>query len=81
MMVDYLLSGGKWAGPRASMPWAGSLAIRFIVGIAPMVGLANIPAALIAAFIVDKCSAASKAGLEPSRSARFPVVNPFRSGQ
>ncbi|MBE0537501.1 MAG: cytosine permease [Phycisphaerae bacterium] len=69
MMVDYLLSGRKWAGPRAGINAAGwiSWLVGFIVGIAPMVGLANIPAAPVAAFIVGAVLyfALAKAGLEP----------------
>ncbi len=69
MMVDYLLSGRKWAGPRAGVNWAGwiSWLVGFIVGMAPMVGLAQIPAAPVAAFIVGAVLyfALAKAGLEP----------------
>lgn len=69
MMVDYLLSGRNWAGPRAGINAAGwiSWLVGFIVGIAPMVGLANIPAAPVAAFIVGAVLyfALAKAGLEP----------------
>ena len=37
MAADYLLSGKKWAGPRAGINWAGYLAwaLGFIVGIIP----------------------------------------------
>jgi len=54
MMVDYLLSGKKWAGPRAGFNMAGwiSWIVGFAVGMAPMVGLANIPAAPLVAFVV-----------------------------
>jgi cytosine permease len=53
MMVDYLLAGGKWTGPRASFNPAGwiSWALGFIVGILPNLGVA-IPAAPVLAFIV-----------------------------
>lgn len=54
MMVDYLLNGGKWPGPRAGFNPAGwiSWALGFIVGIMPLVGIYNLPAAPVAAFIV-----------------------------
>lgn len=54
MMVDFLLAGGKWAGPRAGFNPAGwiSWALGFIVGILPITGWANVPAAPVAAFIV-----------------------------
>jgi cytosine permease len=59
MVVDYFLSGSKWAGPRAGFNPAGWIAwlIGFIVGILPN-GLlpenlrVNIPCAPVAAFIV-----------------------------
>ena len=59
MVVDYLLSGGQWAGPRAGFNPAGWIAwlLGFIVGILPN-GLlptnlqVNIPCAPVAAFIV-----------------------------
>ncbi|MGC9035824.1 MAG: cytosine permease [Verrucomicrobiia bacterium] len=53
MMVDYLLAGGKWTGPRAGFNPAGwiSWALGFIVGILPNLGVA-IPAAPVLAFIV-----------------------------
>ncbi|MHC4336856.1 MAG: cytosine permease, partial [Planctomycetota bacterium] len=72
MMVDYLLSGKKWAGPRAGWNLAGwiSWVVGFIVGmapLAPLVGLANIPAAPLVAFIVGAVLyfILAKAGLEP----------------
>lgn len=59
MVVDYLLSGGKWAGPRAGLNWAGWIAwaIGFIVGILPNPLLPEgirfkIPCAPVAAFVV-----------------------------
>ena len=59
MAVDYLLSGGKWSGPRAGFNPAGWIAwfIGFIVGILPN-GLlpaaiqVPIPCAPLAAFVV-----------------------------
>lgn len=59
MVVDYLLSGGKWAGPRAGLNMAGWIAwaVGFIVGILPNPLLpasiqVNIPCAPVAAFVV-----------------------------
>lgn len=53
MMVDYLLNGQKWSGPRAGFNPAGWLAwaLGFIVGILPNLGV-NVPAAPVAAFLV-----------------------------
>jgi cytosine permease len=59
MVVDYLLSGKQWAGPRAGFNPAGWIAwlLGFIVGILPN-GLlpaslqVNIPCAPVAAFVV-----------------------------
>ena len=69
MMVDYFLSGQKWAGPRRGWNVAGwiSWAVGFVVGIAPLVGLANVPAAPLMAFIVGAVLyfVLAKAGLEP----------------
>ena len=69
MMVDYFLAGKKWAGPRKGWNQAGwiSWAVGFIVGIAPLVGLANIPAAPLVAFIVGAVIyfVLAKAGLQP----------------
>ncbi len=54
MLVDYLLNGGKWTGPRAGFNPAGwiSWAFGFVVGILPLVKICNLPAAPVAAFIV-----------------------------
>lgn len=54
MMVDYLLAGKKWAGPRAGFNPAGwiSWALGFAVGILPIVNIYPVPAAPVAAFIV-----------------------------
>ena len=53
MMVDYLLSGGKWTGPRAGFNPAGwvSWAAGFVVGILPNLGV-SVPAAPVLAFVV-----------------------------
>jgi cytosine permease len=59
MVVDYLLAGGKWAGPRAGLNLPGWIAwaIGFVVGILPNELLpaamrVNVPCAPVAAFIV-----------------------------
>ena len=53
MMVDYLLSGGKWTGPRAGFNPAGWIAwaAGFVVGILPNLGV-NVPVAPVLAFII-----------------------------
>jgi cytosine permease len=53
MLVDYLMAGKKWPGPRAGFNPAGwiSWALGFIVGILPNLGVA-VPAAPVAAFLV-----------------------------
>ncbi len=69
MLVDYFLAGGQWAGPRKGWNLAGwiSWAGGFIVGIAPLVKIANIPAAPLVAFIVGAALyyVLAKAGLQP----------------
>lgn len=69
MVVDYFLSGKKWAGPRQGWNLAGwiSWAVGFVVGIAPLVGLADIPAAPLVAFIAGAVVyfVLAKAGLQP----------------
>lgn len=53
MLVDYLLNGKRWSGPRAGFNPAGwvAWAAGFVVGILPNLGV-NVPAAPVAAFIV-----------------------------
>jgi cytosine permease len=53
MLVDYLLSGKKWSGPRAGFNPAGwvAWAAGFVVGILPNLGV-NVPAAPVLAFAV-----------------------------
>ena len=68
MMVDYLLAGKKWAGPRAGWNMAGwiSWAVGFVVGILPLVSSVKIPAAPLMAFIVGAVLyfILAKAGME-----------------
>jgi cytosine permease len=59
MVVDYLLAGGRWAGPRAGFNPAGWVAwlVGFIVGILPNPMLPeavrlDVPCAPVAAFVV-----------------------------
>jgi cytosine permease len=54
MMVDYILSGNKWAGPRQGVNLAGwiSWLVGFIVGMLPLVSTVKIPAAPLMAFLV-----------------------------
>jgi cytosine permease len=53
MLVDYVLSGKKWSGPRAGFNPAGwvAWAAGFVVGILPNLGVA-VPAAPVLAFAV-----------------------------
>ncbi len=82
MMVDYIMAGKKWAGPRASFNPAGwiSWVVGFIVGMMPLVSLplvgkVNIPAAPLMAFLVGAglYFALAKAGLE-SKVLEMPAV-------
>ena len=74
MMVDYLLNGKKWSGPRAGFNPAGwiSWALGFVVGLLPIIGVYDVPAAPVAAFIVGAVVflVCAKAGLQ---SAVLPV--------
>ena len=70
MVADYLLSGGKWAGPRQGINWAGygAWAIGFVVGISPALGLKlGVEPLALASFVVGFVvyAALAKAGLEP----------------
>ncbi len=73
MLVDYVLAGKKWAGPRPGWNVAGwvSWAVGFIVGIAPLVGIGNVPAAPLVAFIIGAVVyfALAKAGLQSAAVA------------
>jgi cytosine permease len=68
MMVDYILAGKKWAGPRAGWNLAGwiSWVVGFGVGMLPLVSNVKIPAAPLVAFIVGAVLyfVLAKAGLE-----------------
>jgi cytosine permease len=75
MAADYLLSGKKWAGPRAGINWAGygAWAAGFIVGIVPFLPLPEeyrkysqpaVVYSFIAGFAVY--AALAKAGVEPA---------------
>ncbi|NGO37859.1 cytosine permease [Limisphaera ngatamarikiensis] len=67
MVADYLLSGGRWTGPRAGFNPAGWLAwaLGFVVGILPNLNVA-VPAAPVLAFVVGFVVyfVASKIGLQ-----------------
>jgi len=72
MVADYLLSGGKWAGPRKGINWAGYIAwaVGFVVAILPMVKpeqFAAIRPAPVIAFIIGFVLylVLAKAGLQP----------------
>jgi cytosine permease len=70
ILVDYILSNKQWTGPRKGWNMAGwiSWAVGFVVGIAPLVGIANIPAAPLVAFVVGAVVywLLAKAGLQPA---------------
>ncbi len=54
MLVDYLLAGGRWLGPRAGFNPAGWIAwlAGFVVGVLPILNFYALPAAPLAAFVV-----------------------------
>ena len=83
MLVDYFLSGQKWAGPRRGWNLAGwiSWAVGFIVGIAPLIKIANIPAAPLMAFIVGAVLyyILAKAGMQPP-AVQMPTAAPTPKG-
>lgn len=73
MLVDYLLAGGRWSGPRAGFNPAGWIAwlLGFIVGILPnsllpAAAQVNVPCAPVAAFVVGAVVyfACAKMGLQ-----------------
>jgi cytosine permease len=85
--ADYLLSGRRWAGPRAGVNWAGygAWALGFLVGLAPFPFM-PLPAVLkqhaqpavlysfVVGFVVYWVLA--KAGLEPVKVPLSPDVRP-----
>lgn len=83
MMVDYLMAGKKWAGPRAGWNLAGwiSWAAGFVVGILPLVSSVKIPAAPLTAFIVGAVLyfVLAKAGLESKVLEMAPAAAPAES--
>ena len=85
MMVDYLMAGKKWAGPRAGWNLAGwiSWVVGFIVGMLPLVSSVKIPAAPLAAFIVGGVLyyVLAKAGLESKVLEMTPAEAPAESAQ
>jgi len=86
MAADYLLSGGKWQGPRKgiSVPGYAAWALGFLVGISNNLMLGKLqvlkswhPAALysfVVAFLVYLILA--KAGMEPAKEEAYTVVEP-----
>jgi cytosine permease len=54
MLVEYLLAGGKWLGPRAGFNPAGWIAwlVGAVVGVLPILKIYPVPAAPVAAFLV-----------------------------
>jgi len=54
MVVEYLINGGKWSGPRAGFNPAGwiSWLLGAIVGVMPVLNIYPVPAAPVAAFLV-----------------------------
>lgn len=81
MLVDYLLSGKKWSGPRAGFNPAGWIAwaAGFVVGILPNLGT-NVPAAPVLAFLVGAVVyfICAKLGLQ-SRVIPLPAKAPAAS--
>jgi cytosine permease len=79
MMVDYLLAGGTWSGPRAGFNPAGWIAwlAGFAVGILPILKIYDLPAAPVAAFVVGTVVyfVCAKLGLQ-SRVIPLPARTP-----
>jgi len=84
MAADYLLSGKRWAGPRAGVNWAGYLAwaLGFLVGILPFLPVSAAlktyvqPAVLysfVTGFVVYAILA--KVGLQPRTVAFAAAAN------
>lgn len=68
MLVEYLLNGCKWSGPRAGFNPAGwiSWLLGAAVGVMPILGIYAVPAAPVAAFLVGAVVylVCAKAGLQ-----------------
>jgi cytosine permease len=90
MVADYLLSGCKWAGPRAGFNPAGwiSWALGFVVGAGSFIGkikglefFAQIPAQPVAAFVVGFVVYAvlAKIGMQ-SKTLEMPGAAPAPAG-
>lgn len=84
MVADYWLSGGKWAGPREGINWAGygAWALGFVVGISPALGLnLGVEPLALASFIVGFVVYAllAKAGLQPKTVSEPVAVAAGRS--
>ncbi len=78
MAADYLLSGRRWAGPRAGINWAGygAWALGFLVGILPFLPIpedlkSSLQPAVVYSFITGFLVYVilAKAGLEPKGAA------------
>jgi len=78
MLVEYLINGGKWSGPRAGFNPAGWIAwlVGAVVGVMPILNLYPVPAAPVAAFIVGAVvyGLLAKMGMQ---SAIVPVPGPL----
>jgi len=83
MLVDYFLSGKKWAGPRQGWNVAGwiSWAAGFVVGMLRLVSTIKIPAAPLVAFIVGAVLyfVLAKAGMQP-RVVALPAAEDSAGG-
>ena len=70
MVVEYLINGGKWSGPRAGFNPAGwiSWLLGAIVGVMPILNIYPVPAAPVAAFIVGAVAyfVCAKLGMQSS---------------
>lgn len=79
MTVDYLLAGGKWAGPRLGWNVAGwgAWLLGFVVGILPNFKVA-VPCAPVLAFVVGAVVylVLAKAGLEGRKAPMPETVGP-----
>ena len=81
MLVEYLLNGGKWSGPRVGVNPAGWIAwlLGAIVGVMPILNIYPVPAAPVAAFLVGAVvygilAYIAKVGLQ---SAIVPISGPL----